>query len=47
MHGAILLLPIYAFVAQTGTTLPFTSIFHTAQEKSVGKECDVCLQVST
>lgn len=43
MHGAIPLLPIYAFMPQRGTTLAFTSTLHMAQEKCVDKEYDVCL----
>jgi hypothetical protein len=46
MHEAITLLHIYAFMPWKGTPLPFTSTLHTAQEKSVDKECDVCLQIA-
>ena len=46
MHGAIPLLPIYAFMPWKGTTLPFTSILHMAQEKSVDKECGVRLSAN-
>jgi hypothetical protein len=47
INGAIPLLPTYAFMPWKGTTLPFTSTLHMAQEKSVDKECDIYLQIAT
>ena len=46
MYGAIPLLPVYTLMPWKGTTLPFTSKLHTAQEKSVEKECEFCLSAN-
>ena len=46
MHGALSVLPIYAFMPWKGATLAFTSTLHMAQEKCVDKEYDVCLSAN-